>query len=64
MRTVIEGKIAGDGKEPGLEARLSVVGVTALKDAQPRFLYQVVDGIAPSQEISKVADKTILILPD
>ena len=61
---VVEGEIAGHGKEPRFEARLSVVGVTALENAQPCFLYQVVDGIAPAQEVGEVADETILILPD
>src|ERR1700691_1845076 len=61
---VIEGKIARNSKQPWLEARLSVVGVTALQDAQPRFLDQVIDGISPSHKVGEVADEPILILSD
>ena len=61
---VIDGEIAGDGKKPGLKTRASVVGASVLKNPDPCFLYHVIDLVALSQQIDKVANQTILILLD
>ena len=61
---VVDGEIARNRKEPWLKTRMPIVGMTTLQNSQPRFLYQVVDGIANAEQEDKVADKAILILLD
>ena len=64
LAQVVDGEIARDGEEPGLEAGAAVVGATALQNAQPGLLHQVVDEIAPPEQVDEVADQTELILLD
>src|ERR1700759_562800 len=64
LAQVVNGEIARDGEEPGLEAGAAVVGAATLQDAQPGLLYQVVDEIALPEQVDEVTDKTKLILLD
>ena len=64
LAQVIDGEVARDGEEPRLEAGAAVVGAATLQDAQPCRLHQVVDEIAPPEQVDEVADKTKLILLD
>jgi hypothetical protein len=59
---MVDGEIAGDGEEPGLEAGMAIVGTAALEDAQPCFLYQVIDGVAAPEQVDEVTDQAELIL--
>src|ERR1700722_12273281 len=61
---VIDGKITGDSKQPGLKPGVSVVGLASLQNPKPRFLHQVIDVVVPAQQVNEIADKTIQILLD
>src|ERR1700733_2384079 len=61
---VIDGKITGDSKQPGLKPGVPIVGLAPLKNPKPRFLHQVIDVVVPAQQVNEIADKTILILRD
>lgn len=62
LAQMVEGEIACDGEEPGLEAGVPVVGATALQNAQPCFLDKIIHGVAAPEQVDEVADKTELIL--
>ena len=64
LAQMVDGEIAGDGEEPGLEARMAIVRTTALEDTQPCLLDEVIDGVAASEQIDEVADETEVILDD
>src|ERR1700712_3017843 len=61
---MVDGEIAGDGEEPGLKAGMAIVRTAALENAQPRFLDQVIHGVAPPEQVDEVTDETELILDD
>ena len=61
---VIDGEIARDGEEPGLKARTPVVGGATLQNPQPRLLHEVIDTVAPAQQVDEVANEAVLILLD
>src|SRR5215472_3893440 len=64
LAEVVESEIARDAEEPGLEAGMAVVGGAALEDTKPGFLHEIVDALAPAEQINEIANKAVLILLD
>jgi hypothetical protein len=57
----VDGEVAGDAEEPGLEAGGAVVGGAAFEDAEPGALDEVVDEVAAAEEMGEVAGEAVLV---
>jgi hypothetical protein len=58
----IDDEVAGDGEEPGIEARIAVELSAAEEDTHPGFLEEVFGELAIAGEIEQIAQEAVLVL--
>ena len=60
----VNDEVTGDGEEPGLKSRSTVILVAALEDADPSFLKKIFGALFVSRDVDQVAEQAVLILLD